>query len=292
VRVSLAALLLVVASLPPVAHGARLGLAVSTESAFGSSEPSLRDVIRRAGDYVTRYHLAMETVIAEERYAQTLVTVAEDGSHTTQTRALLSDFLILSGEPGETPWMAFRDVLEVDGTPVRDRDDRMQRLFAAGGDAVARAMAINRESARYNLGHIVRTINTPIVALDFLLPDTQRRFRFTRDSVRSSAGAIWNVSFKERDRPTIIRTPEGRDVQARGSFGIDSIDGRVVETVLELLGVARITVVYAVDPRLQISVPVTMTEAYDMAGERLSAVATYSNYRKFETGVRIVPRKQ
>ena len=289
-RISLAALLLVVGSVPPVAHGARSGFAVSTESASAPREPSLREVIRRAGDYVTRYHLAMETVIAEERYAQTLVKVPEDGTH-PQERALLSDFLILSGEPGETPWMAFRDVLEVDGTPVRDRDDRMQRLFAAGGDAVARAMAINRESARYNLGHIVRTINTPIVALDFLLPDAQRRFRFTKDSVRSSDGEVWNVSFKERDRPTIIRTPEGRDVQARGSFAIDPIDGRVVETVLELLGVARITVVYAVDPRLQISVPVKMTEAYVLTDEKLNAVATYSNYRKFETGVRIVPRK-
>ena len=71
-------------------------------------------------------------------------------------------------------------------------------------------------------------------------------------------------------------------MQARGSFAIDPIDGRVVETVLELLGVARITVVYAVDPRLQISVPVKMTEAYVLTDEKLNAVATYSNYRKFE----------
>ena len=78
-RISLAALLLVVGSVPPVAHGARSGFAVSTESASAPREPSLREVIRRAGDYVTRYHLAMETVIAEERYAQTLVK--ERGRH-------------------------------------------------------------------------------------------------------------------------------------------------------------------------------------------------------------------
>ena len=238
----------------------------------------MRDVLRRAGDYVTRYHLAMESVIAEERYTQTL-KVHVNGPAQTQTRVLLSDFLLVSGQFHETPWMAFRDVLEVDGAPVRDRDDRMQRLFTLGGDAVERAMAINRESARYNLGTIVRTINTPIVALDFLVPETQPRFKFSRTGVRRIAnGEVWDISFKERDRPTIIKTPLGKDVAARGSFAIDPVDGRVVETALELLGIARITVTYAIDPRLQIAVPVQMTEAYDTETETLNAVATYSKY--------------
>jgi hypothetical protein len=53
---------------------------------------------------------------------------------------------------------------------------------------------------------------------------------------------------------------------------------------------ATIVVEYAIEPRLHISVPVRMTESYQMAQETLDAVATYSNYRRFETGVRIIPR--
>lgn len=270
---------------------AYLFVALACTSVLQAREPSLKIVLARAGDYVSSYHLAMTTVIAEERYAQTLVTRTADGADATSTRTLVSDFVIVTTE-SDQPWMAFRDVLEVDGKPVRDRDNRMQQLFASGAD-IDRALAVNRESARYNLGTIVRTINTPTVALDFLLPDAQRRFSFHRAANRGNAAeaGTWEITFSERDHPTIIKTPGGRDVVARGSFVIDPLDGRVARTTLNLMGVrATINVDYAFEPRLQVAVPVKMTESYQMPQETLEAVAVYSNYRRFETAARIVPK--
>ncbi len=270
---------------------AYLFVALACAGVLQAREPSLKIVLARAGDYVSSYHLAMTTVIAEERYAQTLVTRTADGAEATSTRTLVSDFVIVTTE-GDQPWMAFRDVLEVDGKPVRDRDNRMERLFASGAD-IDRALAVNRESARYNLGTIVRTINTPTVALDFLLPDAQRRFSFHRVANRANAadGGTWEITFSERDHPTIIKTPGGRNVVARGSFVIDPLDGRVARTTLNLMGMrATISVDYAIEPHLHVAVPVKMIESYQMPQETLEAVAVYSNYRRFETAARIVPK--
>lgn len=274
-----------------------LALAIAwTGAAMGlsGSEPSLGDVLRRAGEYVERYHQAMTSVVAEERYVQewtTLGTGTTPGSFAQRT--LLSDFVLLS-QRGEPRWISFRDVLEVDGVAVRERDGRLQRLFMSEGDAVVRASALILESSRYNLGppEFVRTINTPIVAIDFLLPETRSRFSFHRAAPRTvQSDRIWEVRFDERRQPTVIRTPLGQSVRAKGSFRIDPLDGRILETTLELLdGDAAIAVSYEFEPRLQTAVPVAMTERYAFGREHIDGKATYANYRRFETAVHIVPR--
>src|SRR5262249_44864626 len=132
-----------------------------------------------------------------------------------------------------------------DGVPVRERDNRLQKLFASSGDAISRGMAVSLESSRYNIGppEFVRTINTPIVAIDFLLPESRPRFSFHRRKGNSSDPTLWEVEYTERDRPTVIRTPQGRSLPSRGRFLIDSTDGRVVESTLEIPDVhATVTV--------------------------------------------------
>ena len=154
-------------------------------------------------------------------------------------------------------------------------------------------MALSLESSRYNLGPpgFVRTINTPIVAIDFLLPDTRPSFSFHKIRDAAPDPTLWEVEYVERDHPTVIRTPQGRSLPSRGRFLIDSTDGRVVESTLEVRAVhATITVSYAIEPRLQIAVPLTMTERYDVGQDRVDAEATYSKYRRFETAARIVSR--
>src|SRR5262247_1162401 len=98
-------------------------------AAAGGGEPSLGDVLARAAAYVTAYHRAVASVIAEERYVQRLIVATEATSSASQTleeRTILSDFIIISGAEGEPAWMAFRDVREVDGVAVRRDDDRMR----------------------------------------------------------------------------------------------------------------------------------------------------------------------
>jgi hypothetical protein len=273
----------------------RAGLAIAIAVSLAQSRPpSLKDVLARAGGYVAHYHETMISVIAEERYVQKWTIFPAPAP--TKERTLVSDFVLLSGGPGEPRWMSFRDVLEVDGVPVRERDDRLQKLFASGDDAVNRGMALSLESSRYNIGppDFVRTINTPIVAIDFLLPETRPRFSFRRKARdKASDPALWEVEYTERDRPTVIRTPRGQSLPSRGRFLIDSTDGRIVESTLEVPDVhAEVTVTYGVEPRLQVAVPLVMTEHYDasLGHDRIDAQATYSKYRRFETGVRIVPR--
>jgi len=123
------------------------------------------------------------------------------------------------------------------------------------------------------------------------LRDEQSRFKFRRRDQPAPADGTWEIAFEERDRPTIIKTPMGRDVVSRGSFAIDPADGHVVRSTLTLLDMrATLAVEYAMEPRLRIWVPVKMTESYRMPDETLDAIASYSNYRRFETNVRLVPR--
>src|SRR6185295_13941168 len=97
----------------------------------------------------------------EERYEQETSSTSIRVSQTGSRRELKSDFLLVQPTPtGE--WIPFRDVFEVDGAPVRDRQQRLAALFLKPStDALERANAIADESARYNLGFrdMKRTIN-------------------------------------------------------------------------------------------------------------------------------------
>jgi len=264
--------------------------------------PSLKEVLRRAGEYVARYHEAVASVVAEERYVQTWSSQSPGASRTrgasafTERRALLSDFILIGGGGRSEPrWLTYRDVLEVDGTAVRTSDGRLQRILSSSGNGLDAAQAVAAESTRYNIGPagFVRTINTPIVAMDFLLPDTVRRFSFHRRNGRDTPDAgLWDIAYEERERPTVIRTPEGKSVPASGIFRIEPATGRIVESTLHVGEPnATVAVAFAVDARLQIAVPVSMTEEYLLGEDRVDGQAAYSNYRRFETDARILLRR-
>ena len=133
----------------------------------------------------------------------------------------------------------------------------------------------------------------PTLPLLFLLPDNRGRFRF-RDAGSEKVAETVRViaTYEERDRPTIIRTPAGRSVVSRGKYWIDPMNGQVWKTELvtndprELKAV--ISVSYDFEKRLNLLVPITMTESYVTKEEQITATATYSNFRRFETEARIV----
>ena len=49
-----------------------------------------------------------------------------------------------------------------------------------------------------------------------------------------------------------------------------------------------ITVDYQLDPKLSMWVPVQMREHYTQGAEGIDCVATYANFRRFETSARII----
>ena len=72
-------------------------------------------------------------------------------------------------------------MFEVDGQPVRDRSERLMKLFVQPSSSTAdQVERIVIESARYNIGNVLRTINVPVFALLILDPANQPRFMFKR----------------------------------------------------------------------------------------------------------------
>jgi hypothetical protein len=274
--------------------------------ALPAEQPDLRAVMARAGAYVAKYQQDFSLLLADERYVQEVAdatkgpangakgTTAGAGA-ATETRVLVSEFALVRVEDaGRTLWLAFRDVVEVDGRPVRDREERLQRLFRTPpANALAQAQAIAFASARYNIGDVVRTVNVPTLALEFLEPAAQARSRFRKTAEAMVDGVrAWVVSFEERARPTRIRTTRAQDVKTKGLVWIDPDTGRILKSELDpqfQRGLrARLTTAYAPDERLRLLVPVEMNEVYEMETRTLTGTATYTNFRRFETDVRLL----
>jgi hypothetical protein len=105
----------------------------------------------------------------------------------------------------------------------------------------------------------------------------------------------WRLGFREVLKPTLIKTREGKNQPASGSVWIDPDDGTVVRTVLDLGGDravdrvrTRITVDFVVDEQLHLHVPVSMAEFYYRPAMEISCLATYRNFRRFDTAARIM----
>jgi hypothetical protein len=274
--------------------------------ALPAEPPDLRAVMARAGAYVAKYQQDFSLLLADERYVQEVADATKGPANgargtpggagaATETRVLVSEFALVRVEDaGRTLWLAFRDVVEVDGRPVRDREERLQRLFRTPpANALAQAQAIAFASARYNIGDVVRTVNVPTLALEFLEPAAQARSRFRKAAEEMVDGVrAWVVSFEERARPTRIRTTRAQDVKTKGLVWIDPDTGRILKSELDpqfQRGLrARLTTAYAPDERLQMWVPVAMKEVYEMETRTLTGTATYTNFRRFETDVRLL----
>ncbi len=242
----------------------------------------LSDIVDRASRYVEALGDELAEVVADERYRQTLLT---PGSASLE-RLLESEF-VLVGVGDRAEWVSFRDVVTVDGRSVRDRTDRLQQLFLRRDPRrLERARVIADESARYNLGHVHRNFNVPTAALFFLHPANRERFAFDREQTTAGDSETqWVVRYEERTTPTLVRTPRGQSVPARGRFWIEPETGRVVQTQLWLqtethsdgrMVDVNIVVSYAHDSGVELWVPVEMREHYTTApDERLVTTATF-----------------
>src|SRR4051812_45702654 len=91
-------------------------------------------ILDKAGDYVSTYQRTFVGVVAEETYRQNTRGVGRTDQRgfasegVGQRRDLKSDVLLVRAPAGDG-WIQFRDVFEVDGKPVRDRAERLAKLF-------------------------------------------------------------------------------------------------------------------------------------------------------------------
>lgn len=271
-------------------------------------EPSLKTVLASASGYVVRFEHDLSGLIAEEHYTQNLEALnpgasqPQDAEPDVTHRELRSDLLLVQARrPDE--YVQFRDVFEVDGQPVRDRNDRLLLLFTQPTDATTtETRRIADESARYNIGQIMRNINVPVLPLRFLDPSNRWRFKFSLksrgDEPSVTAGLpdsatfrvsteVWVIEYRETESHTMIRTTNQSDLPSRGRFWIEPSTGRVLmsEFIAENSVVhSRIDVSYQSEPLLDLYVPIEMREVYTdrTYPYRITGTATYSNYRHFD----------
>jgi formylglycine-generating enzyme required for sulfatase activity len=259
--------------------------------------PQKEEILRRTALYVAKFIGQFSNVVAEEVYVQDsvgtlpIMPMGRGGSlggpppPQSRHREVKSDFLLVKVGPAE--WIPFRDVYEVDGQKIRDREGRLAKLFLQGSaTSMEQARQISLESSRYNLGAMQRTVNTPILSLLYLQQDAQPGFRFTLGKREVDAGEnVWIVDYKETGRPTLVRGARNIDVPSAGRFWIDAETGRVVKTELQLdtPGIhARLTTTFRRDERFQIDVPFEMIERYALDRGTVTATASYSRFRRFD----------
>jgi hypothetical protein len=256
--------------------------------------PSVKEVMRRVAAYVDAYGERASIVVATERYTQEARTAE---SSEPKRRRILADFAIVKVD-ALRGWQGFRDVVEVDGERVADRDDRLVRLLMQAGGRFDEARRLSDESARFNIGAVFRNFNVPTTTLFFFTPDNLDRFKFTAKGV--DGGGTWEIAFRESSRPTLIRTPDGRSVPSQGRLWVDPAYGTVLRTLLEVEGFAdespkratgQVDVSYRYVSSMGMWLPMTMDEAFESSREgvrdRISGQASYVNYRQFTTSGRI-----
>lgn len=279
---------------------AALLLGIAAVARPAAQAPSLDAVLKLSAAYVEQFRKQLSEIVAEETYRQEIVNTGRIGMGVSgiTARTLRSDLLLVR-PPDADRHVELRDVFEVDGTVVRDRRPRLEALIVDPA-ASMRIGEIIKESARYNIGSVQRTINTPLMALMFLDRSRQERFRFkhvdrpqpvfpdARDTAVNETPVfrvsteMWAVEYQERRRDTIIKAPNGDDRPARGRFWIDPSNGSVLISELVIDGggvIATVTVSYQSEPLMGFLVPVEMRESYVRNSELITGRAQYSRFR-------------
>jgi len=286
-------------------------LAAIAAGAAADDRPPLPVILQRVGDYVVKFQQQISGVVAEEHYIQN--SDKSDRPFVTH-RELKSDLLLVKTEGETNGYVQFRDVYEVDGEPVRDRSDRLVKLFMNPSDSGKKQAAqIMNESARYNIGNVERNINTPMLVLILFDPSYQARFKYSvstehkgtprglpKSDAFKLAGDAWEIDFDEVGTPTVIQSnKESPNAPSHGRIWVDPETSRVLIT--ELVNEAKtirttIRVSYQSQPLDGVLLPVEMRETYVLKGRfyTFDGEATYGNFRRFSVNTEesIAPPKQ
>jgi hypothetical protein len=281
--------------------GALIG-ACALATGLAAQAPEVGAIVDAASDYVVNYGRTFVGVVAEETYRQVVSGMrsgVDPRGFPIEARPLRRDLkadVLLVRVPAGDRWMQFRDVFEVDGSAVRDRDERLARLFLnPSGDARKQEDDIAAASARYNIGAVNRTVNLPVLALG-VLEDVNRPWFTFRIGKRN--GDTVELAYEEQDRSrTMIHTNDDRPMRARGHFTVEASSGRVLATTLitETASLrAQIDVTYGLEPSVGMLVPREMREKYTLKdGSTVTGRAVYAKIRRYQVKVdeKIPPKK-
>ena len=244
-------------------------------------QPSSREVVERARRYVASYRPRLAELVAEEQYTQTAVGEA--------SRRLVADFAVVRADDGM--WVGFRDVWQVDGKELSAHERRAEQLL--GGDRLdwASARRIIEESARHNVPVRSRDFNTPVAALELLDEGRKTCCRVKASPV--SGRRTWRLRVEERQRPTLVRRPDGKPVFSSAEFVVEPDTGAIVASTLRVGNEHPVTlsVTFRFDETLTTWVPAELHERFEIedTGHMAEGHAGYTRWRRFQTSSRILP---
>jgi hypothetical protein len=253
-------------------------------------EVSEKAVVAAAASYVASYQQRLTSILADETYVQRIIEQTPPDPDIPRSRRMNSEIFFMFA-PVRHDWMTIRDVISVDGRIVQDRRNVREALAALPPFEVA--SAFREHNSRHN-------------TLSLLVLDGHHRSRFSFDRrrvQRTDDATLVTLEFSERDTPTLIRDPDGRPVHVKGEAIVEAGSGRVRRVQLtakkDYVRLA-LTTVYSPDNRLGLWVPSEFREEYELGNppkawspasrvmhERILCEATYTNFRRFDTSVRI-----
>ena len=281
-----------------------LGWAISQALVVSSSREAGVELQQLAASYVDEYQKQLAAIVADEVYVQEIRAQNPPEEGAPRLRTLRGEVFFLFAV-AEREWMAIRDVKEVDGVPLTGTTDVRATLRTLPAAQVADRM--KGYNARYNIGRITRDINEPTLALLVLDATHRDRFKFKTDKPRQAGDRrLVPLSFKERERPTLIRTTAGKPIYTSGELLVEPETGRIWQSTLDASVDAikvQLTTEYAFDERLGLLLPTVFRERYEQGTvtssrasgrptitpdhEVVVAEGRYSNFRRFEVLSRI-----
>jgi hypothetical protein len=245
-------------------------LELTASTVVYTQSPQVDELRRRVGAYARLFITQFSNVVTEEEYEQRFAI-------SSRRRRLKSDFLLVAYPGRRELVMAFRDVREVDGKPVRDKEDRITRMFVQPFEnAVRRARDIHRDGLRFTIDN--GRVMDPLTVIGYLQLEYQTGFRF-------SLGA------QARDLGPDVREIDLLPIPARGRTAsparawVSQSTGEVFRTELRSGFGARAqttTTTFTPDPALKIRVPAEMRDDVPRGGDDFIGIAKYSNVRRFE----------
>ena len=281
-----------------------LGWAISQALVVSSSLEAAAELQQLAASYVDEYQKQLTAIVADEVYVQEIRAQipAEEGA--PRFRSIRGEVFFLFAV-AEREWMAIRDPREVDGVPLTGTTDVRATLRTLPAAQVADRM--RSYNARYNIGRITRDINEPTLALLVLDATHRDRFKFKADKPRQAGDRrLVPLSFKERDRPTLIRSTAGKPIYTSGELLVEPENGRIWQSTLDAsVDAIKVQLVteYSFDERLGLLLPTVFRERYEQGTvtssrgsgrptitpdhEVVVAEGRYSNFRRFEVLSRI-----
>ena len=286
-----------------------LGGALTAASGMAQrvAAPTIADLLAGAAIYVERFENEFALVVGDEDLQQRIGVRPAGLLPPDKVRRTRSEVVFL-WLPHEQMWLTARNVRTLNGRDVPGAEATLQGVLSDENARVARMLRLRSESAKYNFGPIRRNFNDPTLALQFAGARLQPRFSWAVEEreVLDSA-QTWRVRYTERERPSFIKRGL-QDLPAKGHVWIEAFTGAIHKTRLEVTDAevkvhATIETTFGRDERLAVLVPRRMDENYEQEeqhvfrgssrsdwGEPIRGIATYSNFRRFETSGRLITR--